>query len=413
MHGGNENVATTRLSSLVMLVVLGMLACILFPSIQRSRYLARGESCSNNLKRIGLATHNYHSAYKQLPVGCGGTDGQGRPERGNDYRLSGFVGLLPFLEQQTLWEKISNPTRIGNVTIPPMGPVPSFDPSRYRYWGVQVPYYLCPSEPVEPGEYGLRNYVHCYGDGVEHVGNAEGQELRIVCRGMFARKQHFKFRDTLDGMANTVMVSETVIGIGDTLVGGGVARDIPGIAESPSVALGLIDPDDRKAYRESVNLWEAGKGSRWADGSFRVSGFTTVLPPNSPSCTAPDEEWSGIMSASSHHIDGVPVLMGDGAVRFVSNSIDTGDLSQPSVAQRFGNAGSESPYGAWGALGTRASRELIPRGALGSFAESPPEHGKAASLTAEDLIDRLDQIQASLDQILKRLEKLEQSESNR
>ncbi len=371
----------------------------------------REANLAENLKIIGIATHNYHSVFKSLPIGCGGTDGQGVPENGNDYRLSGFVGLLPFMEEQALWEKISKPLKVGNSTLPAMGPVPSYDPSRYRNWGQQVSTFLCPSETTDPGDYGLRSYVHCYGDGIENVGNAEGQELRIVCRGMFARKHPFRFRDTLDGLSNTIMASETVIGFGDLLVAGGVVKDVVGIADSPSVALGLTDPEDRKRYRETADVWESGKGSRWADGSFHVSGFNTVLPPNSPSCTAPNDEWSGIMSASSHHLDGAYVLMADAAVRYVFDSIDTGDLSQPSVATRFANAGIESPYGVWGALGTRAGKELIPPGEKGSYL-SASQHNPTAGLTSQGLVDRLDQIQESLELIMNRLEKLERATSN-
>ena len=101
-------------------------------------------SCSNNFKQIGLAIHNYHSAYKQLPTQGSGTGiGLNSPnwwQRGNDASkmcLSAFVGLTPFMEQQSLWEKISNPMAEtvtgaappGNTGLPgqwpAMGPSPA------------------------------------------------------------------------------------------------------------------------------------------------------------------------------------------------------------------------------------------------------------------------------------------------
>ena len=91
-----------------------------------------------------------------------------------------------------------------------------------------------------------------------------------------------------------------------------------------------------------------------------MNAFTTVLPPGGPSATLPGDPESGCVAASSYHSDGVNVAMSDGAVRFVSSTIDVGNLSAPSVSPLNDNAGSESPYGVWGAMGTRAGKEIIP-----------------------------------------------------
>ena len=92
-------------------------------------------SCSNNFKQIGLAMHNYHSAFKQLPVQQGGTwtDTNTPADMNNRYDLSYLVGLTPFFEQQAVWEQIFNPstqTVSGgpNSQSPPwpsMGPAPT------------------------------------------------------------------------------------------------------------------------------------------------------------------------------------------------------------------------------------------------------------------------------------------------
>lgn len=91
-----------------------------------------------------------------------------------------------------------------------------------------------------------------------------------------------------------------------------------------------------------------------------VNAFTTVLPPNGPSATVPRDPESGCVSASSYHGDGVNVLMGNGVVRFVSNTIDVGDSNATSVTPLLDNDGKESPYGVWGAMGTRGGKEIIP-----------------------------------------------------
>ena len=94
-------------------------------------------------------------------------------------------------------------------------------------------------------------------------------------------------------------------------------------------------------------------GWSWAGGWSNLNWVTTILPPNSPSCGETVPEWFGVMSASSLHAGGVNVLMADGAVRFISDNIDTGDLTQPPVTI------GESPYGVWGALGSKSGGESV------------------------------------------------------
>ena len=97
--------------------------------------------------------------------------------------------------------------------------------------------------------------------------------------------------------------------------------------------------------------------STYCDGQPENVAFHTVLPPNGPSCNSDGNGNSdaavSVLSASSEHTGGVQVLLCDGSARFVSENIDTGNLG---VAT---NLGASSPYGVWGALGTRAGGEVI------------------------------------------------------
>ena len=95
------------------------------------------------------------------------------------------------------------------------------------------------------------------------------------------------------------------------------------------------------------------RGNRWTDARIVYTGFNTVLPPNGPSCLQGSEAGVGsLVSAGSYHSGGVQVTMGDGSVKFISETINAG--TQTAGPQTSG----KSPYGTWGALGTRAGGEV-------------------------------------------------------
>ena len=98
------------------------------------------------------------------------------------------------------------------------------------------------------------------------------------------------------------------------------------------------------------------RGTWWAMGSPVMTGFYTILPPNGPSCgltTTNHGNGQGMFTAGSYHSGGIQVALCDGSVKFISETIDTGNLNAANPT-----AG-KSPYGVWGALGTRGSGELI------------------------------------------------------
>ncbi len=122
-----------------------------------------------------------------------------------------------------------------------------------------------------------------------------------------------------------------------------------------------IDPARPRFFSTTATVWP--RGQRWADGHFHETSIGTALSPNSPSCLRFNDAFDGTLTATSYHSGGAHALMGDGAVKFITESIDTGNSDSRPVSMNgtpFLPAGSASPYGVWGAMGTIANAEVIP-----------------------------------------------------
>jgi len=147
---------------LVVIAIIGVLVGLLLPAVQAAREAARRMSCSNNFKQIGLAIHNYHSAFNQIPTnGTGSARQIGMADATNNSNrlfLSWLVPTLPYIEQQGLWEQISNPsttvtpgqTLPGSVNgaWPAMGPCPC-KPDMFL-GSLKCPRIVAPVTPVRP-----------------------------------------------------------------------------------------------------------------------------------------------------------------------------------------------------------------------------------------------------------------------
>ncbi len=372
------HIAIGAVSAFALMLCSCVCIALLLPALQAAREAARRSACSSQFKQIGLAMHNYHSAYKWLPPGSGGT-GIGATERdGNSNRLSGLVALLPFMEQQPLWEEIAQLDPNTKSDFPPMGPVPWYE--GYAPFATPVPTFICPSSNVANYKTAVGTSIaFCYGDAVANVGMSEAQILdslggrpdlkpptpqqaairaRAQHRGMFSAYYPFKFRDVLDGLAYTIAMTEISRDEDALRANANVAGGIDGLIDSPANCLATLDRGSPNQFSPSTNVLDGGRGFRWADGHIRITGMTTVLPPNSASCSTTRSEFEGVYSASSLHFGGCHVLMADGAVIYITDSIESGSPSAPSITFER-TPGNASPYGLWGKLGTRASKERI------------------------------------------------------
>ncbi|EMI21107.1 secreted protein containing DUF1559 [Rhodopirellula maiorica SM1] len=388
---------------LVVIAIIGVLVGLLLPAVQAAREAARRMSCSNNMKQLGLSLHNYHSAFNMLPPSTGGTNSFKGPTRDPDSNnpgtvddskqnrayLSWVVGLLPYFEQQALWEQISNPLVVGSSSWPPMGPSPERS-SAYPPFRAKVAALRCPSDPgiSGDGDRGRTNYACCVGDSSIVPNWSYGNGIAVSAhRGVFRPFKPLRFRDVLDGLANTIALGEIATSLDDLEIKGGVRAGISsgGMYADPfSTCFGntssVIDPARPQFYRNQT-YWTGSTGNLsrrghiWASGTLARSGFNTIAPPNRPSCSGgsgnprnfPNSvaNGNGVFTAGSQHQGGVHVVMADGAVKFITDSIESGDKDGETVGRTidtsssFSPPGSKSPYGLWGALGTRASKEVI------------------------------------------------------
>ncbi|MBB3206553.1 prepilin-type N-terminal cleavage/methylation domain-containing protein [Rhodopirellula rubra] len=386
----------TLVELLVVIAIIGVLVGLLLPAVQAAREAARRMSCSNNFKQLGLGVHNYHSAFNQLPVQGGGTRSTGTAlwnDRAtfNNLRLSMLVGILPFIEQQASWEQISNPLAFnsdGTTKSPPwpaMGPTP--DNLDYGPWVTEFPTYRCPSDPGQGlPALGRTNYGACLGDTTwrtNHGGWTQNRDnpttnTRGSHRGFFLPFPYEKkqFRDCLDGLANTIAMGELItyngdgdirgtypdnVGLGNTTGTYNTLRDTPDYCATHASG---IDPNSPQRWQTPSTQSRLGRGYRWADAQPLWNATFTIRPPNAEICgrgsNGDDLDTMGTMS--SHHQGGCHVLMGDGAVRFITDSIEAGNSSAGQVFEAgtgVRSPGNASPYGLWGALGTRAMKEVI------------------------------------------------------
>ncbi|PHQ36514.1 DUF1559 domain-containing protein [Rhodopirellula bahusiensis] len=376
----NSSQGFTLVELLVVIAIIGVLVGLLLPAVQAAREAARRMQCSNNFKQIGLGLHNYHSAYNRLPTQSGGTFGN----PGNRHLLSFLVGLTPFIEQQGLWEQIANPRATNHngstrgTPFPPMGPVP-WD-RNYTPWLTQVGTFRCPSDPnVPPGNFeAFTNYAACIGDGIASNNhscvNQDGSEATWCTprrggmdRGFFVTRRETRFRDVLDGLSNTIACGEIVTDNNTLEINTVVINRGSNAAffSDPAVCEDTIDPNRPQFHVAGTNAnnWATSQrhGMRWADGRPVMSSVNTIMGPNGVSCAYAGDGSDCMVTVGSRHQGGAHVLMGDGAVRFITDSIDAGNSRANSPNWPVGSSttlpGMQSPYGLWGALGTKAAKE--------------------------------------------------------
>ncbi len=308
--------AFTLVELLVVIAIIGILIALLLPAVQAARAAARRMSCTNNLKQCGIALHNYHNSYRCFP-------GIGTP---TNSAYSVLAKLLPFAEQQSLQDLIdfSEPVYTGGGMS---GSAAAISPANRVAAGTLVAMFRCPSDGQEDlftawdcdaaagDAYRGTNVVACTGSG-----RGSSWDLRQKTDGLFYYNSSCGFRDMQDGSSNSLAFAET-------LLGDGTAGSTPPDARKPHdkvawLAMGFPGENpDLTGAGAGAFQWRGYRGYAWILGKSYSSTFSSYIPPNAPypDVTVFSYGW---LSARSYHPGGVNVCLGDGSVRFVSETID-------------------------------------------------------------------------------------------
>lgn len=330
--------AFTLIELLVVVAIIGVMVGLLLPAVQAAREAARRMQCGNRLKQIGLAMHNYHSAYNQLPTGYYSfptRDGSGPASLRVD-ALTWDAGpgwgwgamILPFLEETALAEQIRYDQ-------------PLWVPGQADLIASKIPSFLCPSAvdgddafvvQDETGapllidgrqiRLGRSHYVVSHGQescwdecGAAPSGDvfdniytqtvrtvAIGGDTSRVADGPFYRNSKVGFHDILDGTSYTIFAGEHAPAIADKTWAG----IVPGAFTHPKIDT----PENQSESAATLMFVHSGPSG----GELDITGFPIMHPLNHP--------FKHVCQMISQHAGGGNVLMGDGAVKFISDHVN-------------------------------------------------------------------------------------------
>ncbi|MDR2346008.1 MAG: DUF1559 domain-containing protein [Planctomycetaceae bacterium] len=353
--------AFTLVELLVVIAIIGVLIALLLPAVQAAREAARRMSCSSNLRQFGIALHNYHSVYECFPgIGSDGHGMVGSSMTNSVYSVQSR--LLPFMEQESLQGMINynNPlissggghagasafgfhvhdivqTFLSIMTCPsdPNRRTLSTGGSYNRYTdSAETTTESCPTAPC--------SYMICYGSDIFRISQSTMWNgiLTFKTDGLFHYDSCISINAISDGTSNTVAMSESAI-CGPNLPASFTnAQEIFDqklekvltitttntaiISDGSTNRMLRPNPQDiRSQLTGTINVGRY-RGCSWVHGAPYATVFGTFIEPNSSSKHIPSINWMnhGLYSAASYHTNGINVLLADGSVHFVNNSVD-------------------------------------------------------------------------------------------
>lgn len=325
--------AFTLVELLVVIAIIGILVALLLPAVQAAREAARRASCTNNLKQIGLALHNYHDTLQVFPPA--GLYPVGTP----GFSWSAQARLLPFMEQANLQNLI-------NWSVPYT--------SQTAVARTKVAVYMCPSDfndrrrpDPQPSDPSFAHYPLTYASnmGTWFVFDAVSQQAGD---GLIGPNLVTNMASLVDGTSNTLAFAE-------------VKAFTPYLRDSNNPAgVGVGAPIDPNVIGSLGGNFKTDSGhTEWVDARVHQTGFTATFPPNTKvPYSSGGKVWdidfnssregisaTGVTYAAvtsrSYHPGGVNTAMADGSVRFVAQTIDL--LTWRSMATRAGGEAAMTP----------------------------------------------------------------------
>ncbi len=307
----------TIIEILVTLGIISLLVALLTPSVQQARESSRSASCKNNLRQMGIACESFYTLHERYPHYIHPGSSQ---RHGASLTISGHVGLLPYLDQGNLFEKIDL-IESGLAAVEPVS-----TSSNQELEKTTVATFLCPSDPRATN--GANSFRACFGTttgihaswtfGRGPLVNPEEQSLwGVFCGG----RKHSRITD---GLSNTVAYSERLVG------------DLDLGRYSPDVDIAILErgpssfPDEVVQACQTVTANSkhfSSSGATWLIGHRTHTAYNHVLTPNSkiPDCALGFTMRNipqGAVTARSYHRGGVNACFADSAVRLISENID-------------------------------------------------------------------------------------------
>jgi prepilin-type N-terminal cleavage/methylation domain-containing protein/prepilin-type processing-associated H-X9-DG protein len=350
--------AFTLIELLVVIAIIAVLIALLLPAVQAAREAARRMQCTNNLKQLGLATHNYISLNNCFPpLGSNfANPGFGGPSlAAGDWPLGWAVTLLPGLEQQALANSANYSLSVNNAA------------DTRTLCATKVATLICPSESASQGPFyptSWTNYAANFGGPatlaswsgpiVYMANSTQGTNASSVQVGLGI----VGVQAVTDGTSNTAMFSERLIGSNDVAAvppSTSASRrvsyklSIPAKANSGSMtqALALVNACQNIPSSQLSVLPDTYSGGIWPGGhrgTLRFNSYNHFNTPNKLTCTTSDGEggtpggFNSLITPSSNHPGGVTVGFCDGSVRFIKDTVN---------------------LQVWWALGTRGQGEVV------------------------------------------------------
>ena len=356
----------TLIELLVVIAIIAVLIALLLPAVQAAREAARRAQCTNNLKQIGLAMHNYHTANNSFPPGSAASLNPLNDKDGGGFPCVNWMGwsaqalLLGYMEQSPVYNAI-------NFYFDPIS-WPSY-PYNSTFSNTKIASFLCPSDGLA-GQQFYNNYYASEGTTTMAAGDisSNGPCIGGNSPGLFYFATAYGVQNVTDGTSNTVAFSESLVGTGDAtrqqwrnganLPDGSVSgtpdvwRTIPAGQVPPGTVMAGIfaQCSQRFANATDGNGLQSYRGNYWAWGAESMSIFNTIIPPSSTQyqwgtcrfgcggCGIRSSDHSHLTNATSNHPGGANVAMADGQVLFIKSSIS---------------------MQTWWSLGTKANGEVV------------------------------------------------------